>query len=306
MNEETLHDKLEQYVRGLLPPAEAAALERDIANDPDLQEQLRLHRLELESHEHLLREKMRQNVRGWVAEMPPVNTPPSPLLFWKKWGLPMLMAALLSVIGIWFFTQNPKKNPSPETPVAIIKEKTPPISTPETPIAKVETPVKMPNPKPEPRFLALAKTAYKAPQHIGERMLKSEDPTEKPGTDPMSVGILAYQGKRYREAIREFEKVTPQNNPAQYARAREWQAHTWFQIGLQTGDFKPAARIFKSIADQKTGDVVQDRAEWYGLLCLLPDYPTQKKQVDKLLLDIAGQEFHSYREDAIKMQASLE
>ena len=56
MNEEELYDKLERYVRGKLPSDEAAALERDMADDPNLQEQVRLHRLELESHEYLLRE----------------------------------------------------------------------------------------------------------------------------------------------------------------------------------------------------------------------------------------------------------
>jgi tetratricopeptide (TPR) repeat protein len=305
MNEAALHEKLEKYVRGQLSQEEAEALERDISQDADLQEQVRLHRLELESHEHLLRDQLRQNVRTWLAETPSASPPPITLSFWEKWKFPMLTTALLAIVGIWFFTQTAKKNPSPEKPPEIKVEKTPPIATPETPIAHVETPVETPNPRPELRFLALAKTGYKAPQHIGERMLKSGDPTEAPGTDSVSVGILAYQAKRYREAIREFEKVTLQNNPTQYALAREWQAHTWFQVGFQTGDFKPAAKIFKSIADRKTGDVVQDRAEWYGLLCLLPDYPTQKKQVDKLLRDIAEQEFHSFREDAVKMQASL-
>ena len=302
MNEEILQDKLEKYVRGQLPPAEAAALEREIAADPALQEQLRLHRLELESHEYLLRERLRQNVRTWVAEAP--TEMPRPSVAGRKWGLPLLIVALLSVTGTWFFFQNREGKAPLQQPQEIREEKSAPIPSSETPIAETESQNETPAPRPERRYLALAQSAYKAPPNIGETMLKSDDPSQQ-GTDPLSLGIQAYQKGQYQAAIREFEKITPQNNPQQYSLARDWKAHTWFKIGLQSGDFKPSAKIFQSMAELKTGDVAQDRAEWFLVLCLVPDYQQNKKRVNSLLVNIIREEFHSYREDSEKMQQAL-
>ncbi len=306
MNEDALHEKLEKYVRGWLSPEDSAALERELAKDAALREQLRLHRLELEAHEYLLREQLRQNVRKWVDESPPDATPSRPATIWKKWGLVMLIVALVAAISIWFMNQNPE-TPSTQ-PIEQKKMESVSLDTIKPPIAsQAETTpdvVKAPVTRPERRFFATVASLYKEPLNIRSIALKSTQQDLQDST-AFGAGIRAYKQGDFQAAVLEFKKITPQNNPAQYDLSREWLAHAWLNLGLETGNFQAAVTEFQAILDQKTGDVAQDRAEWYLLLCLAADYPRQKQKVDKLIQDITGQKFHSYREDAEKLQAEL-
>lgn len=304
MKEDALNEQLEKYVRGQLSPSEAAALEQNIANDPELQEQLRLHQLELESHEYLLREQLRQNVKKWVAEAPIATRLVQPGLMKKKWPFVLLITAILAVVGIWHFEQNQKKESASPSHQEKAEQTTTPIATTELPIEKVEAPTETLNPPAERRLLALVQSVYKEPQHIGAATLRGTN-TSAQSSDPMSAGIRAFQAGRYRLSIKEFDKIKPQADSSQYALALEWQAHAWFKLGLKTGDFSAATGLFQSIADQKTEDIAQDRAEWYLTLCLVAGYPKQKERVDQQLRDIIEQEFHSFREDAITLQEAL-
>jgi len=304
MNEDELYDKLEQYVRGKLPPEEAAALERDIAADPDLQEQLRLHRLELESHEFLLREKLRANVREWIAEPPP--EPPSSFL--KSWGLPFLLIAF-AVVGFWYIGR--QKTGTATTPIEQHqpREEKPPVSTPDRPIAKDEPektgPAAPGATRPNPGYLALAETNYRMPTHLAGGDQRSGDPSDTT-TTPLAAGIRAFQNGRYQTAIRELNKVQETADPDEYLQAREWLAHAWFRRGLQTGDFHQAAEQFQWMVLLKNNDPAQlDRAQWYLLLSLLPDYPLHKSRADTLLQNILAVQNHMYFNEAKQVQEAL-
>jgi len=301
MNEETLHGKLERYVRGQLSQEESAALERDMAQDPDLQEQLRLHRLELESHEYLLRQRLRENVYNWILETPPYT--PRPSFLGKNKSYLILAGLSLAAVGFWYWNQSVEQATQPIP--KILEEKAIPTPPSEMPIAQEQTPMPPTAPRPERRNLALVKRTYQVPQNFQKGTVRSEDPNVPPATDPMSIGIRAYHDGQYKAAIRAFEQIKPQSDPAQYALSQEWQAHTWFQIGLQDGNLKPAAKLFQSIADQKSDDLAQDRAEWYLLLCLVSDYPEQQKRGEALMRDIIGKEFHRYREAAEQLKKNL-
>lgn len=306
MNEDALHEKLEKYVRGRLSPEDAAALERELAKDAALREQLRLHRLELEAHEYLLRDQLRQNVRKWVNESPPDATPSSPATVWQKWGLVMLIVALVAAISIWFMNQNPETLPTQPSEQKKLESVSP--DTVKAPIAsQAETPpevAKAPVTRPERRTFAMVASLYKEPLNIRGTTLKNTQSDQEDST-AFGAGIRAYKQGKFQTAVLEFKKITPQNNPAQYDLSREWLAHAWLNLGLKTGNFQAAVAEFQAKVDQKTDDVAQDRAEWYLLLCLSANYPQQKQKVDKLILDITGQKFHSYREDAEKLQAEL-
>lgn len=300
MNEDELYDKLERYVRGKLPPDEVEALERDIAADPDLQEQVRLHRLELESHEFLLREKLRRNVRDWIAETPP--EPPAP--FWKTWSLPFLLIAF-AVIGFWYIGREKAANSEPPTEQPGPEVKKPPVSTPDRPVAQDEPAKTPPAARPDPGYLALAETNYRTPTHLDGGDLKSEGQADTAAT-PLAAGIRAFQNGRYPAAIRELSKVGETPDPDEYAQAREWLAHAWFRRGLETKDFRQAVAHFQQMALQKDNDPAQqDRAEWYLLLSLLPDYPQHPARVDSLLQNILAVKGHTYFKQAKRVQDEL-
>lgn len=300
MNEDELYDKLERYVRGKLPPDEAAALERDMADDPELQEQVRLHRLELESHEYLLREKLRANVRDWIAETPPEP----PASFWKTWSLPFLLIAF-AVIGFWYIGREKTANSEPPSEQPGPEVKKPPVSTPDRPVAQDEPSKTQPASSPNPGYLALAETNYRTPTHLDGGDLKSDGPADT-ATTPLAAGIRAFRSGRYQTAIRELNKVRENPDPDEYAQAQEWLAHAWFRRGLETKDFRQAVKQFQQLALLKDNDPAQqDRAEWYLLLSLLPDYPQHKMWADSLLQNMLAVKEHTYFSQAKQVQEDL-
>jgi len=309
MNEDELYDKLERFVRGKLPPDEAAALERDMAKDPDLREQVRLHRLELESHEYLLREKLRQNVRQWIAEAPPPDPPSS---FWKTWGLPLALITFV-VLGLWVLVPILKKNTTPGSQPVEQKsqegEKAPPASMPDRPVAQDDSPKTAPDgtphAQPDRGYLALAETNYRLPTHLDGGDLKSDSPTDT-ATTPLAAGIRAFLNGRYQTAIRELGRVREAPDPDAYLQAQEWLAHAWFKRGTETRDFDRAVEHFDRLTRrQDNSPAEQDRAEWYLLLSLLPDYPQHKARVDTLLKKILAMQDHSFYGDARRVQEGL-
>lgn len=69
MIEDNLHDKIEDYLLGRLPPDEAARLEADIAADPALAEQVALQRLGLMGIQRLAATGMGAKFDQWDADM---------------------------------------------------------------------------------------------------------------------------------------------------------------------------------------------------------------------------------------------
>lgn len=66
MADEQLTDKIEAWLKGNLPTAEAAAFQAEVAADPALAEQVDLHRLTLRAMERLSEQHLQQNVLTWL------------------------------------------------------------------------------------------------------------------------------------------------------------------------------------------------------------------------------------------------
>ena len=297
MNEEILQEKLEKYVRGLLPTVEAAAFELEIAQNTDLQEQVRLHRLEVESTEYLLRENIRQQAKTWLAE-----TPKMPQKKTVRWGIKsllfLILAAALIGIGICQTQNNAPPTPiSPETQAPEPSTKVPMADNPKPePTKSPSSPIKQTSP-PKNQGQPVLASLYQLPRNLSEGVLKSAQ--SAPLTEsPLSVGILAYQSSDYKKAIQAFSAIKKENNPLVYALAQEWLAHSWFKKGTETGDFTPAAQLFQARVAQNTNDAAQDQAEWYWTLSLYGNYPQNKEKVRALLQKMSADEHHTYREKA--------
>ncbi len=78
MIEDNLHDKIEDYLLGRLPPDEAARLEVDMAADPALAEQVALQRLGLMGMQRLTAAGMGAKFDQWDADMDAPVTTASP------------------------------------------------------------------------------------------------------------------------------------------------------------------------------------------------------------------------------------
>jgi len=110
MVDENLHDKIEQYLLGQLPPDEAARLEADMAADPALADQVALQRLALAALQRLAAREMRARFDQWDAELDtPTETasPPGPgAILTNPWAWATGILLLLLVVGaFWHFNQ---------------------------------------------------------------------------------------------------------------------------------------------------------------------------------------------------------
>jgi len=115
MVDENLHDKIEQYLLGQLPPDEAARMEVGIAEDPALAEQVALQRLGLMGMQRLAAAGMRAKFDEWDADMdspsaspsPPDTAPPPP---GNPWIWATFALLLLSAAGaFWYYGQIKKE-----------------------------------------------------------------------------------------------------------------------------------------------------------------------------------------------------
>lgn len=113
MVDENLHDKIERYLLGQLPPDEAGRLEADMAADPALADQVALQRLALAGMQRLVAREMRARFDQWDAELDaPTETasPPGPgALLTNPWAWATgILLLLLAVGAFWHFNQMEK------------------------------------------------------------------------------------------------------------------------------------------------------------------------------------------------------
>ncbi len=108
MANEQLGDKIEAWLKGELPPAEAAAFQAEVAADPALAEEVDLHRLTLYAMNHLSEQRLQQNVLAWMegVDMDEVKKKPEkkPVsATYRNWF--WVAAALLLLTGALVFYQ---------------------------------------------------------------------------------------------------------------------------------------------------------------------------------------------------------
>ena len=108
MVDETLHDRIEQYLLGQLPPSEAVRIEADMAADPALADQVALQRLTLMGMQRLAARDMRAHFDQWDADIEaPVETPSPPVGTARSpWAWATIALLLLLAAGaFWHFEQ---------------------------------------------------------------------------------------------------------------------------------------------------------------------------------------------------------
>ena len=111
MVDENLHDKIEQYLLGQLPPDESARLEADMAADPALAEQVAMQRLALIGIQRLASSGMRAKFDKWDADLdapPATDSPPAadPAPARNPWIWSTIVLLLLFIAGaLWHFGQ---------------------------------------------------------------------------------------------------------------------------------------------------------------------------------------------------------
>ncbi len=290
-NDETLLEQIDDYINGRMTEGEAAAFAQRINTEPALAELVEMHRLEMEVLEFLVEKKLREKLEA-LKHVPQPDLPPPATPSWIKWGLGAVLF-LLAALSLWPVL---KHKPARQNPA--VRPKLSP-GTPEIPVAGQQRPAQKTQPSPSGeevamnlQLTALATSSYVFPEHLGGALRAPG----KPGGSPLDEGIAAFSKSKWKTAIQAFRKIPADDD--QYPQAKEWLGHAFFK----NKQYDEAAKSFQWLLDRHYSEAGDERAEWYLLLSLLPDYAKHRDQVNALLQKIlAPENLHSYREDALRL-----
>jgi tetratricopeptide (TPR) repeat protein len=103
MADEKLIAKIEDWLRGEMPPDEATVFKAQMDADTSLAEEVELHRLTLRAMQQLSEQDLQGKVLNWLGEGPslslPVNEPTKPPGIFPKWPWVALALLLLFIAG---------------------------------------------------------------------------------------------------------------------------------------------------------------------------------------------------------------
>lgn len=310
---EQLFDKIEDYLKGKLPAEEASSFEKEIAANPSLAEIVDMHRFEREGMEFLVEENLREKIKKWETHPPGDDNGRKGRSFYWGWGTGLAAIALIAFFTFFFYKsapsgegappdrETPAREQPPEQDITPAESQTP---SGDIPIANEDKQEKEPPVPDKPQetkneYLALAESFHTLPDNLSTRLKSSE--TESLD-NTLAPGLKAFREGQYDLAIQEFSKISPEQNPAEYELAREYLAHAYFE----EGQYAKAAEIFEAIAG-KSSTTTLDRAEWYLVLSLLPEYRQNKAKVDALLAKMLDPgSYHNYNERAGRLKARID
>jgi hypothetical protein len=305
--DEAQFDKVERYLRGELSEEENLAMEKAIAEDPDLAQELEYQQLELDAMDLILEDKLRSKMESWK------QSPTAPPAEDKRWFPFWIWGVLtLGVVALLFWVF-PFFDPSQPTPPPV-PPVTPPSQVPNTnsgttqdappPIAsenKGQTdPIKkaIQIPKINNEANSLAAATYDLPEDLKGALKSPEEETKS----PLDPGLLAFSAKDYRNAILAFNKIERSVGADIYLRAQELLGHAYFL----NKKYQQAARTFSVLAQNQDYNTLRQDAEWYLILALLPNYSKNRGQIQQLLIPILDPaNYHNHQKQAEDLQKAL-
>ena len=314
-NDEQLFFKIEDYLRGKLPPEEAAAFEREIAADPELAETVEMHRFEREGLDYMMAEDLRAKLRKWETSPPTTGAPPSPRLRKQKtWWLLLLAVALLCATVFLFLRKKDPVGlvvplPEAQLPADTLRQAPAFPADSSLPVAqegRQDGPGKPAYKQPDgtryrPDLIAMATALHDLPPDFYPDNLRG---ATDGGKNPLAPAVEALQlaTPDYQKAIAVLLKITPAQQPAWHAKAQEMLGHAYFG----NGQYEEAAAVFKKMSQQQQPSAQRDQSQWYLLLSLLPAYERHQGEVDSLLSEMTAEgSFHEFKPEALQLKSKL-
>lgn len=328
MVDQPLHEKIEAYLLGQLPPEEAAAFKKEMEGDPQLAEEVELHRLILPVSDRLAEMDLHNDFARWRQEMeaaPPAS--PSPAKTRNR--LPGLIAlALLICAGAFLLWQYMEGRVATERAERQRAEQELQDARTENERLKQENNLLQdqlraaaPSPEPAPQTPApknpAPKTVIKEPiaaasepeylQWADEELIAyADDMLESfrtrsargnlPGETLIAKADTAIQHRRYREAAALLRSVKPDD--PMYPKSLEIRAFVHFKRRQYTD----AVSTYQKYREYNRDT---DKTDWDLCLFYLADYPRYKNELRALLNGILSDPRHPKYRDAVKLQERL-
>jgi len=300
MDNTNLHDKIDDYLDGLLSESERADMDAALAQDTALARDLELHRTEREALALLSEDGARADFLSWTTEVNRPETPkPAPVPWWRKprWFPALALAVVGMALWFWLFrvpseAPVPARPTSPE-PAAPLPPAAPKLEkpAPKQPVAEAPKP---PNPKPEALpagefdaatkdvFAAVteAESLFSAPSDAASRTRSggNEPDPESPFAKGVQVLKEAQSAADYRQAIELFAQVDSIKNKNLSLAASYLQGHALFRLKR----YEEAANSFQRAFQPKSTMFYRD-AKWKEALCLYAAFGAELRQKSVVL-----------------------
>ncbi|MCB9332601.1 MAG: hypothetical protein H6574_16080 [Lewinellaceae bacterium] len=325
MPDDILRDKIQDWLRGRLSGAEAAALQAKAEADPEFAHLVEQERLYLEALELLFKKKLANNLARWRLD--PDNIPPPPdfttpakpnaqttgnrlwRFFYRSYKFWLAGVALLTLgLLAWLFWLDP-------TPASF------PPDSPNTPIEQQEQPVagsgteqedETEKPNQQRPIYPLRQLAVNLhqPEYTGStRQSANTGSTEiRAEADSASAVNPADPAYRFRlaqdtlksghaaAAIALLQPLVLEDSLA--SDLHLWLGHAWFKSG-KFEEAITAYRRFEALTERT------DYADWYLLLSYLAVYPEHKQAFDELLTKITKNPKHRFYNEANQLKSQL-
>jgi tetratricopeptide (TPR) repeat protein len=320
---ENFYTKIEDYIKGKLPPSEKAQFEKQVLLDTDLANELAMKRLELESYELLVENTLRRNMSEWQKErktMLVADDKPTLLRLVRsnvfQWAT---AASILLIAGIFYLKTNtptPNLNDVAQKDTIIVKPKNPLIDTTNpSKIVVQETKNKKPKPVEKnnsPQVPTNTTNESQKPldkQNNNEEVLAIVDVEEfitppdfeasvrgasrGAAQDSMfSIASTLLQSEQYKKAESLLLSIEKDNEVKLYL------AYAY----LKTKDFDKALLLLEYLSKNKNFNLVE-RAEWYLVLTYISK--GERSLANPLLKKIVEDIEHPFNKSAIKLLDKL-
>lgn len=326
-----LYDKIEAYLHGDLNVEDKKAFEADIANNPQLAEQVEMQRFEWDGMEVILEDDLRGKMAQWQDEEKQLAPPASvhkvenqPLTVVKGGGgisrrLYYGLAAAASIVALisalfWVFTK-----PQPVPDVVINRPDTLarlPLPTPMPKSDKENAPIVIePNKKPLEKKVETVKPDNQTPIVVDKKpapldntiddktyIAFAEEAYEKSGTlnyEDMNASrgnnntdaILDEAGKAYDK--KDFTKTIALLRNTPIVEDNFMALELLAHAQFHTKNYKAALPVFQKLLEF-SGKKSRDKSEWYLLLCYIANYKQHALDFKTLANKILENKEHTY------------
>ncbi|MFM9947456.1 MAG: tetratricopeptide repeat protein [Saprospiraceae bacterium] len=321
MNQDHISHLIQRYLKGTLSDTEKGDLEHRLSQDAGLSEEVELQRLEKQVADELIARNLREKMRKFDQQEPPV----SGRRFFKGFKLLILtgLAIVTIVVSWWLAGSNNKPSeqhdwpqdldmlqqpnspfdpepggskPLPKSGIDIVRL----LDTPNV-LAKEKT--TLPPSKSEKQAIAEELEAYRQiavayfePMNRLAESSMGEERIEKPGNSVLDADQYYQKGELYK-AIAIMQNLADEKPDAS-------RLHLILgKLYFEAGDFAKAIAILQPVSERNS--LYASEARWNLLLSYLVRYESHQKDYKMLLSKIIADPRHFRHDSAIALSEKL-
>lgn len=291
---QSLEDKIEQYLLGRLPRDEHLEMEQAIREQPDLAQEIELRRLEFDTAEELIAGDIRAQFER-LHEQEPESGKMSPR--WDRRWYYYVAVAVVVLLAFLLYRQLWTNNvPPPLPPNPLVQD-----TVPQNPLVpKDAKPSTKPHqPKSTPTSVQhIASAYYKSSQNWKETSaIRGDGATGLP--DAVDRAIAFWQNGEYRKTLQHLENV--QIGHPRFYTAQLLRTHAYFNLR----NYNEAAAAARSVMAWQGNAEYSEEAEWLLVLTFVADGKNDTDEFKVASDNILRDKAHPYHDNMLALWGNL-